>query len=51
MKDIVNEYGYDVTEEEAKLIFRLTGAKKDLNLNQFIELMSRDNVHFSTLKI
>jgi len=51
LKDLVNEYGYDINEDEAKLIFRMTGAANHLNLNQFIELMSRDNVHFSTLKI
>jgi Ca2+-binding EF-hand superfamily protein len=51
LKDLVNEYGYDISDEEAKLIIRLTGAKNKLNLNEFIELMSRDNIHFSTLKI
>ena len=34
------------------MIIRLTGAEKnELNINQFVNLMTRDNVYFSTLKL
>jgi Ca2+-binding EF-hand superfamily protein len=52
MKNIVREYGYDVTDDEAKIIFRLSGAKEDyIAIDQFIELMTKENVHFKTLKL
>ena len=42
LQDVVNEYGYDISEDEAKIICRLTGSNKnELNINQFVELMSR----------
>ncbi len=52
MKNIVRQYGYDITEDEAKIIFRLSGAKQNnLGINQFIDLMTKDNIYFRTLKI
>ncbi len=33
------------------MIFRLTGAQNQIDLKQFVELMSRDNIFFSTLKL
>lgn len=52
MKNLVKEYGYDITDDEAKIMFRLTGAKQDgLAIDQFIELMTKENVHFKTLKL
>jgi hypothetical protein len=48
----VKEYGYDVNADEAKLIFKLTGNKGEgLVIDEFVELMTKDNVHFRTLKI
>ena len=52
LQDLVGEYGYDVSADEAKIMCRLTGAEKnELNINQFVDLMARENVHFSTLKL
>ena len=52
MKSIVKEYGYDISDDEAKLIFKLTtGGKKDqLDMADFVELMTKDNVYFRTFK-
>ena len=34
------------------MIFRLTGSEQDgLALGKFVELMTKDNVHFRTLKL
>jgi Ca2+-binding EF-hand superfamily protein len=52
MKRIVREYGYDITDDEAKILFRLSGTKEEsLAIDQFVELMTKENVHFKTLKI
>lgn len=52
MKKIVREYGYDITDDEAKIIFKLTGAKEDsLGIDKFIDLMTKENIHFKTLKL
>ena len=42
LQDLVGEYGYDVSADEAKMMCRLTGAdKNELNINQFVDLMAR----------
>ena len=52
MQGIVREYGYDVNDDEAKLMIRLTGSSEDsLPIGKFVQLMTRDNVHYGTLKI
>jgi hypothetical protein len=52
MKEMVREYGYDITDDEARLIFRLSGGQQDgLAMGDFVELMTKDNVHFRTLKL
>ena len=57
LKKIVKEYGFDITEDEAKLIFKLTnrnGQEKDengLTLGGFVDLMTKDDIYYKTLKI
>ena len=57
LKKIVKEYGFDITEDEAKLIFKLTNRnteEKDdsgLTLGGFVDLMTKDDVFYKTLKI
>ncbi len=52
MKKIVREYGYDVTDDEVKVIFKLSGSNENyLGIDQFIELMTKENIHFKTLKL
>jgi Ca2+-binding EF-hand superfamily protein len=51
LKKIVKEYGYDINDDEASIIFKLTtdGKANHLDISSFVELMGRDNVYFRTL--
>lgn len=52
LQRIVGEYGYDISAEEARLVARLSGSQDDfLTQEQFVELMTKDNVLFGTLKL
>lgn len=52
MKKIVKEYGYDVTDDEVRVIFKLSGSKENyLGIDHFIDLMTKENIHFKTLKL
>ena len=52
MKNVVKTYGYDINDDQAKIMFRLAGSKEDsLTIDKFIELMAKENVYFKTLRI
>ena len=53
MKNVVKEFGFDVNDDEVDMIFRLTNrnAHDGLNINNFIDLMTKENVHFSTISL
>ena len=59
LRKIVKEYGFDITEDEARLIFRLTNKNKiddndpvqGLKSDGFVELMTKQDVFYKTLRI
>lgn len=58
LRKIVKEYGFDINEDEANLIFKLTHKSNkseketnSLNIDGFIELMTKDDVFYKTLQI
>ncbi len=61
-KRLIKEYGYDINEHEINLILRLNKvhdredvqSEKDitgLDMPQFLNLMTKENVYFKTLKL
>ena len=56
MRKLVKEYGFDVTSSEIDLIFKLsqrqdTARAEGLPISGFVELMTKDDVFYNTLKI
>ena len=60
LKKIVKEYGFDINEDQAKLIFRLTNKDKVsangeenqmLKVDGFVELMTKQDIFYKTLRL
>jgi hypothetical protein len=58
LRKIVKEYGYDISEDETKLMFALThhsnnSEKREnhLKIDGFVELMTKDDIFFKTLDL
>lgn len=58
LKKIVKDFGFDVNQDEAKLIIKLTNRSNNtqseqnsLNIQSFIQLMTRDDVFYRTLQL
>ena len=53
MKKIVKEFGFDANENEVDMLFKLTdkNSENGLNIQSFIDLMTKDNVYFNTINI